>query len=115
MRTANTLVGLAAAVAVAVAVAAQSASELAAVIPAWAKPALVKAAASVGSEATDYACYSGSANNEASNLRLSMSYTTTMVAQMRILSWWARRLQLGKLEAAFSYSERQSYQKIAAI
>lgn len=60
MRTPNVLIGLA----IAVVVAAQSASELAAAIPACAKPALDEAATSVGCDTTDYACICGSKKQE---------------------------------------------------
>ena len=60
MRTSRILVGLA----TAVVIAAQSASELAAAIPACAKPALDEAATGVGCETTDYACICGPKKEE---------------------------------------------------
>ena len=50
------------------AVAAQSAAELAAAIPACAKPALDEAAGSVGCEVTDYACQCGPKKEELTQL-----------------------------------------------
>lgn len=60
MRTSNIVVGLA----TAVVIAAQSASELAAAIPACAKPALDEAATRVGCDTTDYACICGPKKDE---------------------------------------------------